>query len=317
MADGSDSLAQDIERFVAHLANEKRASANTVEAYSSDLAQLATFARERTGRRSLKLEDLDIFLLRAWLGSLARTLAPSSVSRKVSSVRALLRFHQKRGRVQKNPAAELATPKLRKPLPTLLDVDSAREVVETPKGDDARSLRDRAVLELLYGSGLRVSELAGLDLGDVDLRVCTVRVLGKGNKERIVPFGQPCLEAVEKYLESRDDLRHPRTGEQDPRALLLSVRGRRIGVREIQLLVHRYGALGAGRADLHPHAMRHTCATHMLGGGADLRAIQEMLGHASLSTTQRYTHVSIEHLMKVYDQAHPLAHQAKSRRSGR
>lgn len=318
MAEGSDSLAQDIERFVLHLGNEKRASAHTVDAYRSDLAQLATFARERTRRDTLKLEDLDIFLLRAWLGSLARTLAASSVSRKVASVRALLRFHQKRGRVQKNPAAELATPKLRRPLPTLLDVDAAREVVETPQGDDARSRRDRVALELLYGSGLRVSELAGLDLGDVDLHACTVRVLGKGRKERIVPFGRPCLEAIQKYLEeARDELRHPRTAEQDPRALLLSTRGRRISVREIQLLVHRYGALGAGRADLHPHAMRHTCATHMLGGGADLRAIQEMLGHSSLSTTQRYTHVSIEHLMKVYDQAHPLAHQDKPRRSGR
>jgi len=130
-----------------------------------------------------------------------------------------------------------------------------------------------------------------------------------------VPFGGPCAQALQKYLTARCLMTHPKTGEQDPAALFLSVRGRRLGVREVQLLVHRYGALGAGRADLHPHAMRHTCATHMLGGGADLRAIQEMLGHASLSTTQRYTHVSIEHLMKVYDQAHPLARASRSGRS--
>lgn len=317
MPGGPDPLAQDIERFMLHLRNEKRASSHTVEAYGSDLAQLETFVHERTGREALKLEDIDIFVLRAWLGTLARSLAASSVSRKVAAARALFRFHQRRGRIQKNPAAELATPKLRRPLPTLLDVDSAREVVETPSGDDARSLRDRAALELLYGSGLRVSELAGLDLGDVDVHAGTVRVLGKGNKERVVPFGPPCAKAIEAWLQVRDELRHPRTGEQDPRALLLSVRGRRIGVRELQLLVHKYGAVGAGRADLHPHAMRHTCATHMLGGGADLRAIQEMLGHASLSTTQRYTHVSIEHLMRVYDQAHPLAHPSRTRRTGR
>jgi integrase/recombinase XerC len=170
------------------------------------------------------------------------------------------------------------------------------------------------VLETLYASGLRVSELCGLDLGDVEVgpprgagELGSVRVLGKGSKERVVPLGSAAAAAVRAYLERRDELRDHRTGAIDPRALFLSRRGARLGVRRVQILVHRYGALGAGRADLHPHALRHTCATHLLDGGADLRAIQTILGHASLSTTQRYTHVSIDHLTKVYDAAHPLA----------
>ncbi|MBI5532312.1 MAG: tyrosine recombinase XerC [Deltaproteobacteria bacterium] len=314
---GQDPLAAEIDRFILHLSEEKRSPAHTVDAYRSDLHQFALFARDKLTRGPARLADVDIFVLRSWLGSLARTLAASSVQRKVAAVRALFRYHQKRGHVSKNPAAELATPKLRRPLPTLLDVDAAREVVEAPRSEEPRAIRDRAMLELLYSSGLRVSELTGLDLAEVDLHQTTVRVLGKGNKERVVPFGAPCREALERYLSIRSLLRNAKTGEQDPRAFFLSTRGRRIGVREVQTLVHRYGALGAGRADLHPHAMRHTCATHMLGGGADLRAIQEMLGHASLSTTQRYTHVSIEHLMKVYDQAHPLAHASRTGRTSK
>src|SRR6185503_5290950 len=208
-----------------------------------------------------------------------------------------------------NPAKELSLPKVRRPLPTFLNVDAAAEVVTTPSDETAEDLRDRAFLEVLYGAGLRVSELAGLDLGDVDLTgdLGTVRVFGKGSKERMVPLGSHAVAALRRYLERRGELRDPRTSDLDPRALFLSRRGQRLGVRRVQTLVSRYGALGAGRADLHPHALRHTCATHLLDGGADLRAIQKMLGHSSLSTTQRYTHVSIDHLMKVYDAAHPLS----------
>jgi integrase/recombinase XerC len=179
--------------------------------------------------------------------------------------------------------------------------------VEAPHDDAPRGLRDRAILEVLYGSGLRVSEVCGLDLHAIDLAAATARVLGKGNKERIVPLGSKCVAAIQGWLEVRGRMVHPRKGTQDPLALFLAVTGKRMYVRAVHALVQSYGALGAGRADLHPHALRHTCATHMLDGGADLRAIQEMLGHASLSTTQRYTHVSMEHLMRVYDAAHPMA----------
>jgi integrase/recombinase XerC len=185
----------------------------------------------------------------------------------------------------------------------------------SPLGTDVEKLRDRAFLELLYGSGLRVSELAALNLEAVNLRACEVRVLGKGSKERIVPISGKALEALEAYLARRSELRHGRSGFQDAQALLLTRRGLRLGVRRIQTLVQRYGALGAGRPDLHPHALRHSCATHLLEGGADLRVIQELLGHSSLSTTQRYTHVSLDQLLTVYDKAHPLA-RAKRKRSG-
>jgi integrase/recombinase XerC len=232
-------------------------------------------------------------------------VSAASVARKISAVKAFFRYLHKRGFVEKDPAADLASPKVRKALPTFLGVDAAREVMEAAGEGTPASLRDRAMLELLYGSGLRVSELAGLDLADLDLRGGTVRVRGKGNKERIVPLGRAAIRCLEAYLGERPNV--VSRGSVHPGAVFVSTRGARIGVRQVQTLVHRYGALGAGRSDLHPHALRHTCATHMLEGGADLRAIQEMLGHASLATTQRYTHVSLEQLMKVYDGAHPLA----------
>ena len=302
----SPLLQDEIARFVVHLESERRCSPHTVDAYRRDLLQLLAFSSQRLEQQAARATDVTVYLLRAWLGDLARTRSPATVARKVAAVQTFFRYLLRRHVVDKNPAADLGSPKLRRPLPTLCDVDAAREIVEMPDGSTAPLARDRAMLEVLYGSGLRVSELVGLDLGDVDLGSCTLRVMGKGSKERVVPVGEPCARALRAYLSFRSELRHP-TAAQDERALFLSERGKRIGVRRVQTLVHRYGALGAGRADMHPHALRHTCATHMLGGGADLRAIQELLGHSSLSTTQRYTHVSIEHLMAVYDRAHPHA----------
>lgn len=305
------TLDEAIAGFASHLEAERRASPNTVGAYGRDLAGLAAFARERGSRAVDDVRQLDVYLLRGWLGVLARKHAASSIARKVAAARTWMRWLRRRGLIATCPAEELATPKVRRGLPTLLSVDAAKEVVEAPAGDTPRGLRDRAVLELLYGSGLRVSELSGLDLDAVDLPGRSARVLGKGNKERLVPLGGKCLEALAGWLEARPRMVHPRRGTQDPRALFLTTMGKRLYPRAVQLLVHDYGARGAGRADLHPHALRHTCATHMLDGGADLRAIQEMLGHASLSTTQRYTHVSVEQLMRVYDAAHPLARAKK------
>jgi integrase/recombinase XerC len=300
-------------RFLVHLESERHASKHTRLAYGRDLASLDKFLRDRDSRGAKDVRAIDVYALRGWLGTLARTHAPSSVARHVAAVRTWMKWLRRIGALDASPADELASPKVRRPLPTFLDVDAAKEVVESPTSDDARGLRDRAILEVLYGSGLRVSELCGLELGDVDLATAQARVLGKGKKERVVPLGGKSVEALRAWLAVRGDMVHTKRRTQDPRALFLAVRGARINVRAVQLLVHKYGALGAGRSDLHPHALRHTCATHMLGGGADLRAIQEMLGHASLSTTQRYTHVSIEHLMKVYDQAHPLARGSRRR----
>jgi integrase/recombinase XerC len=202
-------------------------------------------------------------------------------------------------------------------MPAFLGVDAAREVMRAPRESpvasggselaEAERLRDAVLLELLYGSGLRVSELTSLDLDQLSLEGQEVRVRGKGRKERLVPVGSRALAAVREYLAVRHRLCHPKTGFIDSKALLLTRRGTRLGTRRVQALVKAYGAVAAGRPDLHPHALRHSCATHMLDGGADLRAIQDLLGHSSLSTTQRYTHLSLQQLMRVYDAAHPLA----------
>jgi integrase/recombinase XerC len=309
------------EAFVTHLEAERRASPHTVAAYGRDLDALLAFveerAKERAGGRSTP--RLDVYVLRGWLGELARICKPSSIARKVASVRAFCRWMKQKGHSDVNPAAELANPKVRRELPTFLSAEDAALVIESPNADntgarraeEAVAVRDRALLELLYAGGLRVSEACGLDLGNVSLSERTVRVMGKGRKERFVPIGTKAEAALREWLEVRGELAHARTLFLEPNAVFVSTRGRRLGPRAAQLIVRRYGIAGAGRADLHPHALRHTCATHLLDGGADLRAIQEMLGHSSLSTTQRYTHVSVAHLLAVYDAAHPLANPKK------
>lgn len=311
------ALTAVVERFAEHLAFERRCSNHTVLAYRRDLAGLTGFLRDKLEREP-HLGDVTRLTLRGWLGSLGG-LAATSIARKLSSVRALYVFLGRAGEVRENPAALIQSPKLSRGLPLVLRPEAAAEVIETAgegdAGDDAEQLRDRVMLELLYGSGLRVSELAALDLDAVSTRACEVRVLGKGRKERVVPISGKALDALERYLPRRAELRHPRTAELDLKALLVTRRGKRLGVRRIQALVQRYGALGAGRPDLHPHALRHSCATHLLEGGADLRVIQELLGHSSLSTTQRYTHVSLDQLLTVYDKAHPLA-RARPKRAG-
>jgi integrase/recombinase XerC len=258
-------------------------------------------------------------MLRRWLASrFDHDQAPTLV-RKLSAIRAFYRFLMRRGIVRENPASVLRAPKIAKPLPKFLTVDEAFRVVEAPNEDAARAeplrRRDRAMLELLYGTGIRVGELAVLKLRDVDLRYASARVIGKGNKERVVPIGRAALDALVAYLGVREVF-HGKDGSRDPEAFFLGRFGTPLTARQAQNVVRRYGALGAGRGDLHPHALRHTCATHLLDAGADLRTIQELLGHASLSTTQRYTHVSIDRLMEVYDKAHPLAHQPVSSKAG-
>jgi len=300
------TLDESIGAFVEHL-EAGRASPRTVVEYRHDVAALAAFARDRGSTAVDDVRAVDVYLLRGWLAVLARKHAASSIARKVAAIRTWMRWLRRRGFIAASPADQLVTPKVRRGLPTLLSVDAAREVVETPRGDGPVARRDRAILETLYGSGLRVSELCGLDLDAVDLPSASARVLGKGRKERVVPLGRKSVEAIRRWLEVRPALVPPRRGTQDATALFLTARGARMYARAVARLVHDHGASGAGRADLHPHALRHTCATHMLDGGADLRSIQEMLGHASLSTTQRYAHVSMEHLLRVYDAAHPLA----------
>jgi integrase/recombinase XerC len=289
---------------VVYLATERRASPNTVAAYRSDLEGLMVFLEAR------RVEDrpgaIDVYALRGWLGEIARTHASSSIGRKIASLRAWMRWMCKKGVLSRSPAEDIASPRMRRPMPTFLGVDAAKQVVESPD-DTPCGKRDRAILEFLYGSGLRVSELALLDVNHLDAGFASVRVLGKGSKERVVPIGRECASALRGYLATRSSFAHPKTGNLDANALFVTPRGTRVRREDVYRIVRKFGALGAGRADLHPHALRHTCATHLLEGGADLRVIQELLGHASLSTTQKYTHVSVEQLMRVYDGAHPLA----------
>jgi integrase/recombinase XerC len=303
-----DPLALQIGRFLEQLAGIRRAARRTVETYGRDLWALHRFARDR--ELPLDARALDLIALRRFLASFAGNNSAATIARKVAALRAFYRDLQRRGEVKDNPAQSLRLPKVRKPLPRPLSVQDMSDVVEVAdrgRGDDVLRVRDRALLELLYGAGVRVSELVGLDLLHVDIEQRSARVLGKGSKERIVPFGEPCSGALERYLRVRSQLRNPRSGEQDAAAMFLSRLGRRLTVRQVQHLVRRYGLLGAARPGLHPHALRHSCATHLLDAGADLRGIQELLGHSSLSTTQRYTHVSVDRLLEIYDRAHPLA----------
>ncbi len=308
----TDPLARQIATFLEWLEHERRSPASTRDTYRRALEAFHAFCAEK--KLPLDAERLSLLALRSWLGRLHDTDQPSTIGRKVATVRAFYRFLFRKGLIAKNVAAQLKSPKIRKGLPRFLTIDEAFRVVEAPTADAHREeplrLRDRALLELLYGAGVRVSELRGLRVDDVDLGARRVRVLGKGRKERLAPFGGPADEALRAWLPARAILLE-RARDPGPAlsALWLGENGTALTVRQIQNVVRRYGALGAGRGDLHPHALRHSYATHLLDAGADLRGIQELLGHASLATTQRYTHVSVDRLMAVYDKAHPLAHE--------
>jgi integrase/recombinase XerC len=296
--------------FVDHLRLERRASSNTVDAYGRDLQQLVVFTRGMLSGPA-RPQDVTKLVLRAFLGELAKDRSAASIARKLAAIRAFFRRLVRTGALKESPADLVGTPRVHRRMPAFLDAESAGAVVEAPSaapfGTDVTRLRDAAMLEVLYGSGLRVSELVRLDIAAVSLDEGSARVLGKGRKERLVPLGTRAIEALRAYLPRRAELAHPKSGALDASALFVGRLGRRITTRWVQQLVHRYGALGASRPELHPHALRHSCATHMLEGGADLRAIQDMLGHSSLSTTQRYTHLSLDQLLSVYDKSHPLA----------
>ncbi|MGH2663303.1 MAG: tyrosine recombinase XerC [Actinomycetota bacterium] len=289
-----------IERFLRHLELERHLSPNTVAAYRGDLRSLAEFL-ERGGT---DLSTATHGQLRRWLAHLAtRGFARSSIARRAASVRSLYRFLVRRGTVERNPASLLSAPKVPGRLPGVLKSTEAASLVAAPAGD-AWSVRDRAILELLYASGIRVSELCGLDLGDVDLERGRLRVLGKGGKEREVPIGDPAADAVQAFLKRRGETLKPGPATN---ALFLNHRGRRLTSRDTRAVVEKYrGAVLAGRR-VSPHTLRHSFATHLMEGGADIRSVQELLGHASLGTTQRYTHVSRGRLFGAYRRSHPRA----------
>jgi len=287
-----------IDAFCAYLRDETNASPHTIKAYDTDVHQLAEFL----AAHGTSLARADIHGVRAYLASLAGSQRKSSISRKLAALKHFFRWCSRSGARHDDPAAQLTGPKRERYLPPHLSVDEMFRVLDGIGGVSPAALRDRAMLELLYSSGLRVSELVALDWEDLDRRAEVVRVLGKGRKERIVPVGGVALDALDAYR------RHwPLQPRRDDGAVFLNARGGRLTVRSVARIVAHHTAAAGTRAHASPHAFRHSFATHLLNGGADLRAIQELLGHARLSTTQRYTHVNFDRLAEVYDKAFPRA----------
>jgi integrase/recombinase XerC len=326
-----------VESFIESLLHERRLSIHTARAYQRDLKGFFEFSAKTLGR-DCEPADIDTMLVRRWVASLFSNNQASTIARKLSSLRSFCAFLLRRRILDDNPAKLVATPKRKQGLPTVLDVDDAfgvigadaparagaevRDTAEAKARDAAAAARDRAIVEVLYGSGLRVSELCALDVGDLERGgpTATVRVrAGKGNKDRIAPLGEPALAALDDYLAQRSLLGGAKA-KVDPsgsprRALFLNRRGGRLGTRSVARIVERRSRQYGTRTRTSPHTLRHSCATHLLDGGADLRTIQEILGHASLRSTQRYTHVSIDHLLSVYDSAHPRAGGASPAKS--
>lgn len=295
-----------IEAYTRHLVHEAGRSAHTIRAYVGDVRAL----RQQLARQGVQTPaDVTLTSLRTWLGEQAEAgAARGSVARRAASARSFLRWAHRRGMIPADPSVRLVSPRRSVRLPSVLTEDDAGQLmaIAAVAADDldALNIRDRAMVELLYAAGIRVGELVGLDVDDVDLAERTMRVFGKGAKERTVPFGQPARDAVREWLADG----RPRivTGASGP-ALFLGRRGRRVDQRQVRTAVHRLIGHVADAPDIGPHGLRHSAATHLLDNGADLRSVQELLGHASLATTQIYTHVSVERLRSSYEQAHPRA----------
>jgi integrase/recombinase XerC len=291
--------------YLRHLERERGFSANTVRSYRSDLMQLVAFAEERG---VVRVEELDLELLRDWLWvSAQQELARATLARRAAAARGLTAWLTRNGDVPADPGVRLRAPKPERHLPRVLTRTQMDRMLDGLEAravtGDPNAIRDLAVIELLYASALRVSEVTGLDVPDVDLGRLTVRVLGKGSKERTVPFGVPAAKALRRYF----DEARPKLLTEPTLAMFLGPRGGRLGSRAVYALVAALLEETPGTGPAGPHALRHTAATHLLDGGADLRAVQEMLGHASLGTTQIYTHVSRERLTEAYRTAHPRA----------
>ena len=290
-----------IERFLEHLRLERNLSPHTITSYRRDLDCLTDFCRENDIAR---WQDLQTFHMRSFAArSHAKGLHPRSIQRRLSGARSFINYliREKIGGFTHNPAADISAPQAARKLPATLDVDQMGRLL-TIEGDEPVAVRDRAMLELLYSSGLRLGELVALDLGGVDLADATVRVTGKGRKTRVVPVGRMAREAIRQWLKCRAELAGP-----EETALFVGVRGRRISPRTIQARVRHWAIRSGVPQKVYPHLFRHSFATHMLESSGDLRGVQELLGHADISTTQIYTHLDFQHLAQIYDKAHPRA----------
>jgi integrase/recombinase XerC len=299
--------------FFEHLRYERNASEHTLRNYRIDLTQfhdhLAPPDPATGARRDFDIKQIDHITIREWLSALyTANKQKSSVARKIAALRTFFQFLVREGVVEANPAKLVSTPRLEKKLPSHLSVEDMVRFIETPDTQTDLGKRDRAILEMLYGTGVRVSELTKLNLRDIDFKNKMVKVTGKRRKQRVVPFGDPALHALVEYLQARNTfLNNTPAAERDEQAVFLNYQGTRITTRSVGRMIDKYITECAGIHNISPHSLRHSFATHLLDNGADLRHIQELLGHARLSTTQIYTHVSMEKLIEVYDKSHPKA----------
>ena len=302
-----------ISQFLKHLRYERNVSSHTLRNYQIDLEQFLSYLTRPAGKGTKTdlpdLKEIDHLTIREWLGSLhSQQKKKSSIARKLAALRTFFQFLVREGLLELNPAKLVSTPRQEKKLPKHLSVEEAVKFIETPDTETDLGKRDKAMLEFMYATGVRVAELTTLNLSDLDLRNKLVRVTGKRRKQRVVPFGDPAGVALQSYLKVRDKfLFNAPVSKRDEQALFLNYQGTRITTRSVGRMVEKYIRLCAGMHNISPHALRHSFATHLLDSGADLRDIQELLGHARLSTTQVYTHVSMEKLVEVYDKAHPKA----------
>ena len=311
------SISQEklINDFLAHLKNEKGLAQNTTENYQRDLKQLLTFATEQDIGEWNKLADHHLRFYVAQ--NHRRGLSGKSQQRKLSTVRTFFHYLIREGHAKANPAIGLAAPKTAKRLPRTLDTDQMSQLLDQHSASSAPSsqwhtTRDQAMLELLYSSGLRLSEIVGSNIPSIDWDDATIRVIGKGNKERVIPVGSMALKAIKRWLSVRDQLPLKKQVISCPKALFLSERGDRLSARSVQTRLTQWARSKGLPGKLHPHMLRHSFASHLLESSQDLRAVQELLGHADISTTQIYTHLDFQHLAQVYDKAHPRAHKSKN-----
>lgn len=298
-----------VQKYAWHLRNERNLSPHTLRNYLSDLEQFQNFLVERKlaldAGGKVDAGKVDIHVVRAYLASLAQDRKKSSIGRKLAALKGFFRYLVHNKRIDKDPLLLISSPKQEKPLPKFLTVDDAFQLLDTVKLGTGLDQRDRAMLEVFYSTGIRVSELVGLDWADIDIQLGIVRVVGKGSKERIVPIGAVALKSLEAYADAARQQWKVACRGATP--VFLNHRGRRITTRSVARIVEKHLKLAGIEIKMGPHGLRHSFATHLLNGGADLRVIQELLGHVSLSTTQRYTHLNLDQLTAVYDKAHPRA----------
>ncbi len=311
----SVSLQKQIALFLEVLVSEKGYASSTQRSYAHDLKEFAAYmagfhkaaSQKKRASSQVTAEQIDSLAIRGYLGDLFQRNIKATIARKLATIRSFLRFLVRQGVLAENPADEILTPKHQRSIPVYLPVDDMFRLLDSIKTDSLLGLRNRAMFEAMYSCGIRVSELAGLNLEDIDFNNALIRVRGKGNKERILPVGSKALKAIKSYLEAR--INHPRPivdkNNNADQPLFLNNRGGRLTTRSIARILDKLARECGLSTPVSPHALRHSFATHMLDAGADLRVVQELLGHENLSTTQKYTHVSIDRLMQTYDKAHP------------